>query len=137
MSAEQFTGTTFYENLCENQLTGSKCRSCGQVSAPPRQMCPTCHATDMETVTLSGRGTLAAFSVIFIGTSKMIAAGHDRKNPYVSGVVKLEEGPFISGQILGADSAHPETIQIGTPVSAVCIEENNNEHKKVHLGFQI
>ena len=51
--------------------------------APPRPIDPTTHGDDMEWVELSGRGTLAAFTSVYIGTSAMIEAGYDRKKPYV------------------------------------------------------
>jgi uncharacterized OB-fold protein len=36
-------------------------------------------------------------------------------------VVRLAEGPSISGQIVGVDAAHPETIRVGMPVRMVVV----------------
>ena len=80
---------------------------------PPRPIDPATHSDDMEWIELSGRGTLAAFTSVYIGTSAMIDAGYDRKKPYVAGVVELEEGPRISAQILGLDAAAVVQVLIG------------------------
>jgi uncharacterized OB-fold protein len=90
----------------------------------------------MEPVVFSGKGTLAAYSVIYIAPTAMIQAGHDRKHPYCTAVVKLAEGPKICAQLVGADLAHPETIKIGAPVTATFIVRGEGEAAKTFLGFQ-
>jgi hypothetical protein len=77
------------------------------VYVPPRPMDPETFSPAMEWVELSGEGTLAAFTAVFIGPTAMVQAGYDRNKPYMSGVVQLAEGPMISAQILGLDAAHP------------------------------
>ena len=91
----------------------------------------------MEAVELSGKGKLTAYSVIYIATTAMIQAGYDRKNPYCAAVVKLEEGPSICAQVIGVDVAHPETIKIGSPLTAIFLDRGEGEAKKTFLGFQI
>ena len=113
-------------------LVGEVCPHCDAKIFPPRDVCPECGGEAKNLFNFSGRGEVYSYTTIYEPPQ-----GYEDQAPYTVALVKLEEGPFISGQILGADAAHPETIQIGAPVSAVCIEENNNEHKKVHLGFQI
>ena len=76
-------------------------------------------------------------SVITVAPSHMIAEGYGFKNPYCTGIVQLQEGPRISGQILGVDVAHPEKIKIGTPVQATFIERGKGEAKRTFLGFQV
>ena len=137
MSDMEFTSTAHYEALGERKLVGSRCKSCGKLYFPARPMCPECHGKDMEAVEISGKGKLAAFSVIYIATTAMIQAGFDRKNPYCVAVVKLEEGPSICAQVIGADVTHPETIKIGSPVTATFLDRGEGEAKKTFLGFQI
>ena len=91
----------------------------------------------MEPVTYSGKGKLAAFSVIYIALTTMIQAGYDRKNPYCTAVVQLDEGPKICAQLVGIDLAHPDTIKIGTPVTATFLERGEGEATKTYLGFQV
>lgn len=99
-------------------------------------MCPECQGRDMEAVNLSGRGRLAAFSVIYIATTAMIQAGFDRKNPYCAAVVKLEEGPSICAQVIGVDVFHPQTIEIGAPLEATFLTRGEGEAAKTFLGFK-
>ena len=137
MSDMEFTSTTHYKALGERKLVGNRCKSCGKLYFPARPMCPECHGKEMEAVTLSGKGKLTAFSIIYIATTAMIQAGFDRKNPYCTVVVKLDEGPSICAQMIGVDMAHPETIKIGTPVTATFLDRGEGEARKTFLGFQV
>jgi uncharacterized protein len=137
MSDMEFTSTNHYKALGERKLVASRCKSCGKLYFPARPMCPECHGKVMEPVELSGKGKLAAYSVINIATTAMIQAGFDRKNPYCAAVIQLEEGPSVCAQVIGADVGHPETIKIGSPVLAPFLDRGEGESKKTFLGFQI
>ena len=137
MGDTEFTSTTHYQALHEHKLVGSRCKSCGKLFAPARPMCPECHGKEMEAVELSGKGKLTAFSVIYIGTSAMIRAGFDRKKPYCTGIVQLDEGPCVSAQIIGADVSQPENIKIGAPATIAFLDRVEGENTKTYLGFQI
>jgi O-antigen/teichoic acid export membrane protein len=78
---------------------------------------------------------VAAFTAVFIGPNAMIEAGYDRTNPYMSGIVKLAEGPFISAQILGLDAVAPDVDDIGTPLTVQFIERGDGEAKRTFLAF--
>ncbi len=103
----------------------------------PRPIDPATHSDDMEWVELSGHGTLAAFTSVYIGTSAMIDAGYDRKKPYVAGVVELAEGPRISAQILGLDAARPDMGWIGRPLRATFVERGAGEKRRAFLAFEV
>ena len=137
MSNIEFTYNTYMKALGEHKLSGNRCKKCGKVYFPARPMCPECHVMDMEAVEFSGKGELAAYSVINVATTAMHQAGYDRKNPYCTGIVKLEEGPSICAQIVGVDVSHPESIKIGSPVTATFIERGEGEARKTFLGFQV
>ena len=127
----------FFKALGEGQFIGSKCTHCGAVSVPPRQICPKCHSTDNEIIALSGKGKLAAFTVISVPPVMMAEAGYDAKNPYCVGIVELEEGARISAQILGVDMSAPETIKIGTPLSKTTITRGEGEAQETFLAFEL
>ena len=114
----------------------AKCEACGALFVPPRPMCPDCHGEEMAWVEVSGKGKLAAFTAVYIGPNAMIAAGYDRKNPYMTGVVQLDEGPLISAQILGLDAAQPEVGNIGTPLKVAFIERGEEEAQRTFLTFE-
>lgn len=137
MSDMEFTHTAHYQALGEHKLVGSSCKACHKLYYPARPMCPQCYAKEMEAVELSGKGKLAAYSVIYIAPTAMIQAGFDRKNPYCAAVVQLEEGPSICAQLVGVDVLHPETIKIGTPLKATFLARGEGESVKTFLGFTV
>ena len=80
-------------------------------------ICIDCRSSDLAWEQMSGSGKLAAFTCIAIGPAAMIAEGYDRKNPYISGVVKLDEGARVDARIQGLDGNDPASIRIGLPMT--------------------
>ncbi len=111
-----FTSNSFYQFLSEKKLMASRCKKCQATYLPPHPICIKCYGTDMEWVEMKGSGKLAAFTAISVGPTCTIAEGHDRNNPYLVGIVKLDEGPKICGRIHGIDARSPERIKVGTTV---------------------
>ena len=92
----------------------AKCSACGRLTMPPRAICAHCRgAGPMSWAELSGRGKLVTFTAIAVGLSAMIAEGYTRANPYVTGIVELDEGVRITGRILGIDGKTASTADIG------------------------
>jgi len=131
-----FTAASFQTYMNEGKLMGSRNRETGEIFVPPRPIDPRTHGDGMEWVELSGRGTLAAFTSVYIGTSAMIAAGYDRAKPYVAAIVELAEGPRISAQLLGVDGKQPDLAWIGRPMQASFIERGEDEKRRAYLGFE-
>jgi uncharacterized OB-fold protein len=131
-----FTSASFQGFLNEKKLMGSHCVTCNKEFLPPRAICPNCHGDQLTWIEFSGGGKLAAFTSIFIAPTAMIEAGYGRENPYLAGVVELDEGVKISAQVLGLDAAKPEEVKIGTPLQAEFIERGEVESKKVFLAFR-
>ena len=92
--AEQrdFTSASFYEFLSEKKLMASRCRKCHALYLPPHPICTKCRGNEMEWAEMTGKGTLAAFTSIAVGPSSTIEEGFSRTNPYLVGVVRLDEG---------------------------------------------
>ena len=131
-----FSAAAFDQYLAEHKLMAARCTKCGGVYAPPRAICPKCRSEEMEWVETSGRGKLAGFTIIYSGPTFMVEQGFDRKNPYVSGIVELEEGGFISARITGLDISKPAEIRIGTPLSVDFVEFGEGDTKKTYLAFK-
>jgi len=131
-----FTSASFEQYLSEKKLMGSHCNSCNKEFLPPRAICPNCHGDVLTWTELSGKGKLAAFTSIFIAPTAMIEAGYGRDNPYLAGVVELDEGVKISAQILGMDAKKPDEVKIGTPLQAEFIERGEGDTKKTFLAFR-
>ncbi len=131
-----FTAASFQAYMNEGKLMSSRNRETGEVFVPPRPIDPRTHGDDMEWVELSGRGTLAAFTSVYIGTSAMIDAGYDRSKPYVAGIVELEEGPRISAQLLGVDGTAPDINWIGRSLRATFVERGEGDKRRAYLAFE-
>ena len=90
----------------------------------------------MEWTETTGAGKLSAFTAIAIVPTEMIEAGYGRDNPYVSGIVTLEEGPSISARITGVDARAPENIKVGTPVTVEFLALGEGEGARTVLAFR-
>ncbi len=132
-----FTAAAFNRYLAEHKLMASRCPTCDALYLPPHAICPQCQGDALAWTELSGRGKLAAFTSIFVAPSGMIAEGYSRDNPYVAGVVELDEGVKISARILGVDARNPAAIQVGTPLSVEFLDRGEGEQKKTFLAFKV
>jgi len=135
MEERPFSDISYEQSLNEDKLMGSKCKSCGALYVPPRPLCIKCHGTDMEWAEMKGRGKLSAFTCISVGPPAMIAEGYDRKNPYCSGVVQLEEGPRVDARIEGVDTKRPENIKVGMPLKAKFLHKGDGDRRQTYLAF--
>ena len=137
MSDRAFTHESFQHYLEKHKLMGARCHNCATLYLPPRPLCPNCYSEQLAWELLSGKGVLAAFTAIHIGPRSMLTAGYDRKNPYCSGIVRLEEGPAISAQILGLDVVSPESNQIGAPLQVIFVDRDQGEDNQTILAFEV
>ena len=131
-----FSAAAFDQYIAEHKLMAARCMKCGGMYVPPRPICSRCHSEELEWIETSGRGRLAAFTVIYSGPTFMVEQGFDRKNPYISGIVELEDGPRISARILGVDPAKPAEIKIGTHLYVDFVEFGEGEASKTYLAFK-
>jgi len=136
MPTPPFTAAAFNQFLGEKKLMAARCPTCHTLYLPPRALCPQCHDDKLEWAELSGKGKLAAFTSIYVGLTFMNAEGFDRTNPYVTGIVELDEGVRISARILGVAAHQPDQIKIGTPLTVEFLERGEGEEKKTFLAFR-
>jgi len=135
MEDKAFSDITYQQFLDEEKLMGSRCEKCGALYVPPRPICIKCHSSEMAWVEMGGKGTLRAFTCIAIGLPFMIDEGFDRKHPYCSGVVELEEGPRVDARIEGVDTNNPEDIKLGMPLKAKFLHRGDADQSKTYLAF--
>mgnify|MGYP001113942831 CR=1 FL=1 len=136
MEEMPFSDISYNQFLNEEKLMGSRCKKCGTLFAPPRSICIKCYSTDMEWVEMKGKGKLAGFTCIAVGPPFMIKEGYDRKHPYCSGVVELEEGVRVVARIEEVDTSKPETIKVGMPLSVKFLHRGEGENSKTFLAFK-
>jgi len=106
----------YWEAAKRHELVLPECTACRQVHFYPRAVCPHCLGKTLTWRRLSGRGTLLTFTVVHRGL-KDFPLG----TPYVLAVVKLDEGPRMMTNLVGAGT-DPAAIRIGTPVEVVFVD---------------
>jgi uncharacterized OB-fold protein len=102
----------FAEHLRAGRLVGSRCRSCGQTSFPPRADCERCLCAEFEFAEIGGAGRLWTWTRITAAPS-----GFEALAPYTLGVLELDAG----GRALAPIGASvPEgALAIGMPLRLV------------------
>ena len=99
------TVQNFYNYCAERRLMGTKCVKCSAVICPPRMICPRCLEDKFEWVEFKGRGKLLTYTIIHFPPTQFQALA-----PYAVGIMKLDEGPQLSGMI---KNVKVEDIRIG------------------------
>ncbi len=102
----------FWRNqIARYNLVGTKCKKCGEHFYPPRNMCPACRRDgQIEDFKFNGHGEVLTFTIIHTA-----AEGFENQTPYVLGIIKLQEGPSLTCQII----CEPESVYIGMKVKPV------------------
>ena len=115
---------------------GSKCKKCGALALPPRPICISCFSSEMEWVQLKGTGKLAAFTSIVVVPPSMAKEGFGRDNPYIVGVVELDEGVKAVARIIGVDPKKPEQIKVKTLLKAEFVKKGEGPNRQACLAFR-
>jgi len=103
---------TYSNALKENKLLGLKCLSCGNITCPPKLVCHECTSTDLEVVELNGTGIIKTFTTTYVAPK-----GREVEAPYTIVIVKLDEGPWITGNLIDIDPAKVTMKVIGRKVN--------------------
>ncbi len=90
------------------RMEAGKCKSCGEIFFPGRLICSKCGAKEFDTIKLSGKGKLATYTII-----RVAPEGFADQVPYAVGIIELEEGIKVMGQITDCD---PETLKTGDQI---------------------
>lgn len=92
----------FWRQIAQRyNFLGNKCGSCNRIYFPPRESCPFCRRKSMgkmDPLKLSGKGEVVTYSIIHVGSE-----GFEDQVPYPIAIIKLDEGPRITGQIVDCD----------------------------------
>ena len=131
-----FNDNSYEQFLKEGKIMGAKCKKCGALALPPRPICTSCFGSDMEWVQFRGVGKLVAFTSIVVAPPPMVKEGFGKNNPYVVGVVGLEEGARIVARITGVDAKKPAEIKVGTPLKVEFIHSGQGPDQKIYLAFR-
>ena len=103
----------FWDAADAGRLVAQRCAKCGRLRHPPRPMCPECRSLDVETVELSGRGTLYSYALLHHPQHPAF------DYPVFAALVDLEEGVRLVSNLVGVER---DDIRIGTPLQAEFVE---------------
>ncbi|MCU0692866.1 MAG: Zn-ribbon domain-containing OB-fold protein [Polyangiaceae bacterium] len=119
----------FAVHLKDGRLMGTRCKTCGLHSFPPRSDCPACMGDAFEFRELSGRGTLYTYTRIDAAPS-----GFEDVAPYTIAVVDLEEG----GRLLGwlGETIPEQQLAIGMQVQVIPRLFEEIEEIRVHYTVE-
>lgn len=99
----------FWDGCRRHELRVQRCDACGTHRFAPRPACPSCASLRFTWITCSGRARVHTWTVIHGPTLPAFAD----QTPYAAGVVRLDEGVFMVGQIRGCD---PHAVRDGMKV---------------------
>ncbi|WP_292459548.1 Zn-ribbon domain-containing OB-fold protein [Methanothermococcus sp.] len=89
-------------------LIGTRCKTCGTVYFPSRNVCPKCRRRgELEPYKLSGKGKIYTYSIIYTPPKDF-----EKMAPYVIAVIELDEGPKLTAQV----DCDINEVYIGMPV---------------------
>jgi uncharacterized OB-fold protein len=91
----------------------------------------------LEWVEFRGNGKLVALTSIVVAPPSMAREGFGRDNPYVVGVVELDEGVRVVARILGGMAKQPETIPVGSSLAAEFLSKGEGTEESTSLAFKI
>lgn len=92
------------------RMEAGKCKQCGSIHFPARLICPSCSSREFETIRLSGKGEIESFTII-----RVAPTGFRDIAPYAIGIIRLDEGIRIMGQVVDCDE---EGLKIGQRVTS-------------------
>lgn len=90
------------------RLEANRCPKCGITFFPPRLICPDCRGKKLEKAILADRGKVATHTIIRVPPRQFVDQA-----PYAVGIVELDDGVKLMGQIVDCDF---EQIKIGQRV---------------------
>jgi uncharacterized OB-fold protein len=97
----------FYEFLRKGRLTTTQCQNCGEISWPPRTICPKCLSNQLNWVDLPKKGKIRFFTVQLAG----VPPGFEP--PLIIALIDFEKNFSFMSRIVKAD---PEKLKVGDEV---------------------
>jgi uncharacterized OB-fold protein len=111
---------------------GNKCGTCERVFFPPRESCPTCRRKsigNMKEIKLTGKGEVVTYTIIHVGPEDF-----EEQTPYPIAIIKLEEGPQITAQIVDCSL---DEMKIGLKVESTFRKIQQDGHTgAIYYGYK-
>jgi len=128
---------TFFDQARAGVLTAIRCEQCGALAMPPREWCASCDAHTWTAVALSGRGTVASFTIVTeehtVGRDGRTVADRPRGPAEAVrravALVALSEGVSMYGRLVDIPL---EELAVGLPVKFLALVDG--DHTAVAFG---
>jgi uncharacterized OB-fold protein len=115
----------FWTAGARGELRFWRCQDCGSYIHPPQPICPVDHSKNLKTEAVSGRATLASFSV----NHQPWMPGPEL--PYIVAIVEINEQPSVRLTTNLVNCA-PDDARIGMPVR-VTFERHEDPDGDVYI----
>ena len=102
----------FWEATKRHELVIQRCRQCDRFFFYPRELCPTCLSDNLEWASVSGRGRVHAFTIVYQPNDPRF----NEEAPYVYAVIQLDEGARMISNVIDIE---PHDVEVDMPVVAV------------------
>jgi uncharacterized OB-fold protein len=103
----------FWDAAKQGRLVIQACDDCGTRYFYPRPLCPACLSRRVRWLDASGRGRLHTFVI-----NHRPPRGFPVQEPFVIGIVELEEGPRMMSHIVGV-TADPAALRCDMALEVV------------------
>ncbi len=100
-------------------LIGKKCTECSSLYFPTREVCLKCGSLDLKNYKFKGKGTIVTFSIIRTAVTDPegeISEIVFRNTPYIISIIRLDEGPMLTAEIVDCNLID---VEIGNKVEVV------------------
>ena len=105
-------------------LKGCRCKQCGEIIYPIRNVCLNCYNRDLEKLDLSRKGKLYSFTIVHMPSEHF-------QPPYAIGWIELPEGIRVFSQIRGWEE---RPLKTGMDME-LSIEKLWDEEEKEVIGY--
>ena len=102
----------------------------GEVFFPPRVLSPTRRRkAKLEKITLSGQGEIFSYTQV-----NSAPAGLEKTTPYVLAIIKLNEGPMLTSQVVEVEE---KDVKIGDKVEMIFRKIRSDDPEGLlHYGYK-
>lgn len=96
-------------------LIGKKCPKCNELYFPSRDVCKKCGCYNLDDYEFKGVGEIETFTIIRTANDSEFEKPF-RRIPYILAIIKLDEGPRLTAEIVDCNI---EEVEIGKRVEFV------------------
>ena len=105
----KLTFEQYQQGLNDGKFLGLKCENCGTYIFPSQGVCSDCGSEKLEVTEIKGEGTIQTFTVIRVAPEGMTP-------PYIVAMVELEEGSWVTGNVVDMNPDEADMSLIGQKV---------------------